>query len=287
MADDGVFLGHFPGAEGQHDGHDGAEGLRDSGHRQRHGEEKGVHHVFVPPQHTDAKQHCADHQNDDRQLSAELVQTDLKRRFPLLRVFQKLGDLAHFRVHAGGRHKKAAPPIGDEAAGEHHVLPVAQGRFPTERLRILFHRQAFAGEGTLRALQAGTFQQASVGTDGISRLQYDHITGNHLTAGNLYDLTVPQYLGGGGGHLLQAIQRRGCLHRLDGSQNGIHGDDRQNDDHALHVPHAGGDDGGQDEDQHQKIRKLPQKDLQNTLLLAGVQFIGSVFCQTIRRILLR
>ena len=36
-----------------------------------------------------------------------------------------------------------------------------------------------------------------------------------------------------------------------------------------------------------KIRKLPQKDLQNTLLLAGVQFIGSVFCQTIRRILLR
>ena len=286
MADDGVFLGHFPGAEGQHDGHDGAEGLRDSGHRQRHGEEKGVHHVFVPPQHTDAKQHCADHQNDDRQLSAELVQTDLQRCFPLLRVFQKLGDLTHFRVHTGGRHQKAAPPIGDEAAGEHHVLSVAQGRLSTERLRILFHRQALAGEGALRALQAGTFQQASVGTDGISRLQYDHITGNHLSAGDLYDLTVPQYLGGGGGHLLQAIQRRGCLHRLDGSQNGIHGDDRQNDDHTLYVPHTGGDDGGQNEDQHQKIRKLPQKNLPNTLLLAGVQFVGTVFQQTERRILL-
>ena len=286
MADDGVFLGHFPGAEGQHDGHDRAEGLRDSGHRQRHGEEEGVHHVFVPPQHADAKQHCADHQNDDGQLSAELVQTDLQRRFPFLRVFQKLGDLAHFRVHAGGRHQKAAPPIGDEAAGEHHVLSVAQGRLSTERLRILFHRQALAGKGALRALQTGTLQQASVGTDGISRLQYDHITGNHLSAGDLYDLTVPQYLGGGGGHLLQAIQRRRCLHRLHGPQNCIHGDDRQNDDHALHVPHTGGDDGGQNEDQHQKIRKLPQKNLPNTFLLAGVQFVGTVFQQTERRILL-
>ena len=286
MADDGVFLGHFPGAEGQHDGHDGAESLRDSGHRQRHGEKKGVHHVFVPPQHADAKQHCADHQNDDRQLSAELVQTDLQRRFPLLRVFQKLGDLAHFRVHAGGRHQKAAPAIGDEAAGEHHVLSVAQGRLSAERLRILFHRQAFAGEGTLRALQTGTFQQASVSANGIPCLQYDHITGNYLTAGDLYDLTVPQYLGGGSGHLLQAVQRRGGLDGLDGSQNGIHGDDRQNDDHTLYVPHTGGDDGGQNEDQYQKIRKLPQKNLQNALLLTGVQFIGTVFQQTERRILL-
>ena len=286
MADDGVFLGHFPGAEGQHDGHDGTEGFGDGRHCQSDGEEEGVHHVFVPPQHADAKQHCADHQNDDRQLSAELIQTDLKRRFPLLRVFQKLGDLAHFRVHAGGRHQKAAPPIGGKAAGEHHVLPVAQGRFPTERLRILFHRQAFAGEGTLRALQTGTFQQASVGTDGISRLQYDHITGNHLSAGDLYDLTVPQYLGGGGGHLLQAIQRCGGLDGLNGAQNCVHGDDRQNDDHTLYVPHTGGDDGGQNEDQHQKIRKLPQKNLPNTFLLAGVQFIGTVFQQTERRILL-
>ena len=286
MADDGIFLGHFPGAEGQHDGDDGAERLGDGRYCQSDCKEEGVHHVFVPPQHTDAKQHCADHQNDDRQLSAELIQADLKRCFPFLRVFQKLGDLTHFRVHTGGRHQKAAPAIGDKAAGEHHVLSVAQGRLSTERLRILFHRQALAGKGTLRALQAGTFQQASVGTDGIPRLQYDHITGNYLTAGDLYDLTVPQYLGGGSGHLLQAVQRCGGLDGLNGAQNCVHGDDRQNDDHALHVSHAGGDDGGQNEDQHQKIRKLPQKNLPNTLLLAGVQFVGTVFQQTERRILL-
>ena len=39
--------------------------------------------------------------------------------------FRSWAILAHFRVHAGGRHQKAAPPIGDEAAGEHHVLSVA------------------------------------------------------------------------------------------------------------------------------------------------------------------
>ena len=206
MANDGVFFGHFPGAEGQHNGHDGAEGLRDSGHGQRHGEEEGIHHVFVPPQHADGKQHCTDHQNDDRQLSAELIQADLQRGLPLLRVFQKLGDLAHLRVHAGGRHQKAAPAIGDKAAGKHHVLPVPQRGFSGDLIRILFHWQAFASKGAFRALQTGTFQQATVRTDGVSRFQYHNITGNHLPPRNLYDLTVSQHFGGRSGHLFQTVQ---------------------------------------------------------------------------------
>ena len=206
MANDGVFFGHFPGAEGQHNGNDGAERLGDSGHDQGNGKEESVHHVFMPPQHADGKQHCTDHQNDEGELFAELIQTDLQRGLPLLRVFQQQSDLSHFGIHAGGRHQEAPPAIGDEAAGKHHVLPVPQRGFSGDLIRILFHRQAFASKGAFRALQTGTFQQTTVRTDGVSRFQYYHITGNHLPPRNLYDLTVSQHFGGRSGHLFQTVQ---------------------------------------------------------------------------------
>ena len=226
MADDGVFLGHFPGAEGQHNGDDRAERLGDGRHCQCDGKKEGIHHVFVPPQYADGKQHRADHQNDDGELPAELIQTNLQRGLPLLRVFQQQSDFSHFGIHAGGRHQEAPPAIGDEAAGKHHVLPVPQRGFSGDLIRILFYRKAFASEGAFRTLQAGTFQQTAVRTDGITRFQYHHITGNHLSPRNLYDLTVSQHLGSGGGHLLEAVQRGGRFDGLNGAQNCVHGDDR-------------------------------------------------------------
>ena len=150
----------------------------------------------MPPKHADSKQHRADCKNHNRQLFAELIQTDLQRGFPFLRAFQQQSDFSHFGVHASGRHKKAPPTIGDEAAGENHVLPVSQCGFSADLIHILFHRKAFTGEGAFRALQAGTFQKASVRADGIARFQDHHITGDHLTPWDLYDLTVPQHLGG-------------------------------------------------------------------------------------------
>ena len=180
----------------------------------------------MPPQHADGKQHRADHQNDEGELPAELIQTDLQRGLPLLCVFQQLSDPSHFGIHAGGRHQEAPPAIGDEAAGEHHVLPVSQRCFSGDLIRILFHRQAFTGEGAFRALQAGTLQQAAVRADGIARLQYHHITGNHLPARDLHDLAVPQHLGRGSGHLFQTVQRGCCLNGLNSAQDRVHGDDR-------------------------------------------------------------
>ncbi|SCJ27252.1 Uncharacterised protein [uncultured Blautia sp.] len=170
-----MLPGHLLGAEGQYDGDDGAEGLRNGGHCQGHGKEEGVHHILAPQEHTDGKEEGADDQNADGELAAELVQAHLKRGLFLLRALQQGGDPAHLCVHTGGCHQEPGPAVGDEAAGEHHVLA---------------------------------------------------------------------HLGGGGGHLLQAVQGRGGLHRLHRAQYGVHGDDRQDDRHALHIPQDGGDDGG-------------------------------------------
>ena len=56
LSDDGVLRRHFLRAEGQHDGDDGTECLRDSRHSQRHGKQEGVHRVFMAYQHANGKQ---------------------------------------------------------------------------------------------------------------------------------------------------------------------------------------------------------------------------------------
>ena len=239
-----MLPGHLLGAEGQYDGDDGAEGLRNGGHCQGHGKEEGVHHILAPQEHTDGKEEGADDQNADGELAAELVQAHLKRGLFLLRALQQGGDPAHLCVHTGGCHQEPGPAVGDEAAGEHHVLAVSQRHVAVDVRQVLLYRQAFAGEGALRALQAGALQQPAVGADGVAGLQHHHVAHGDLPAGELDHLTVPHHLGGGGGHLLQAVQGRGGLHRLHRAQYGVHGDDRQDDRHALHIPQDGGDDGG-------------------------------------------
>ena len=78
FADDGVLLGHLPGAEGQDDGDDGAEGLGDGGHGQGHGEEEGAHHILAPDQDADGEEDGAEHQDADGELLAEIVQAHLE-----------------------------------------------------------------------------------------------------------------------------------------------------------------------------------------------------------------
>ena len=253
LADDGVLLGHLPGAEGEDDGDDGAEGLGDGGHRQGDGEEEGAHDVLAPDQNAHGEDDGAEDQDADGQLLAELVQGDLQGGLLLGGRLQQGSDLAHFRVHTGAGDQELASAIGDKAAGEDHVGAVAQGHFPFNGVHGLFHGEGLTGEGCLGGLQAGGLQHATVGADSVACFQDDDVTGDHFTAGDLDDLPVPQDLGRGGRHLFQAVQRGLGLHGLDGAQDGVHGDDRQDDDHALHIAQNGGDAGGDDEDDHQKI----------------------------------
>ena len=122
-------------------------------------------------------------------------------------------------------------------------------------------------------------QQAAVGADRVPRLQHHHVPGHHLPPRHLKHPPVPHHLGGGGRHLLQAVQGGGGLHGLHGAQHRVHGDDRQDDHHALHIPQDGGDDGGQDQDDHQKVRELLQKNPQDALPSALLQFIGAILFQ--------
>ena len=92
-------------------------------------------------------------------------------------------------------------------------------------------------------------------------------------------MAVSDHLGRGGRHLLQTVQGGGGLHGLDRSQYGVHGDNRQNDNRALHVPQDGGDDGGHNQNDDQKIRELLQENAEHTLPVSSLQFVGAVLLQ--------
>ena len=206
LADDGVFPGHLLCAEGKHNGHNGGKCLRNGRYRQRHGKEERIHHVFMAQKYADGKQHCTDDQNTNGQLPAELIQAHLQRGFLLLGALEQSGNLAHLRIHPGTSNQELCTAIGDKAAGKHHVLPVAQRSVTRDLSQFLFHRQALSCQGAFRTLKAGTLQQAPVGAYGISRLQHHHITRHHIPARYLKHTAIPNYLGSGGGHLLETVQ---------------------------------------------------------------------------------
>ena len=282
LADDGVLLGHLPGAEGQHDGDDGAQRLRDSRHRQGHGEEEGVHNVLPPHQDAHGKEDGAEHQDADGELLAKVVQAHLEGGLFLRGSFQEGGNFAHLRLHPRASDQEAPPAIGDEGPGEHHVLPVPQGDvIGLDGGLLLFHWEALAGEGALGGFQAGALQQAAVGAHGVPGLQHHHVPGDHLPAGDLEDFPVPDHLSRGGGHLFEAVQRRLGLDGLHRAQDGVHGDDRQDDHHALHIPQHRRDHRGKDQDDHQEVGKLFQENPNAGFLAALLQLVGAVLLQAL------
>ena len=145
--------------------------------------------------------------------------------------------------------------------------------------QFLFHRQALTGKGAFRAFQAGAFQQPTIGTHGVAGLQNHHVTGHHVPARYLEHRAVPHHLGRRSGHLLETVQRSSGFHRLHGTQDGVHGDDRQDDHRALHISHGGGDQRRQDQDDDDKVRKLLQEDPQHAFFLTAVEFIGAIGLQ--------
>ena len=276
LPDHRVLLGHLPGAEGEDNGDNGAQRLRDGRHCQGHSEEESAHHIFPAEQNTHSKQKAAQDQNADGEFFAKLIQAHLEGGLLLRGGLQQGRNLAHLGVHPCAGDQKPAPAIGDKGAREHHILPVSQGNLPVNDLCGLLHRQALPGQGALGGLQAGTFQQAAVGTDGVACLQHHDIPRDNLPAGNLDHCTIPQNLRRGGRHLFQAVQGGLRLHRLDRAQNRVHGDHRQDDHRTLHISQHGGDHRGQDQNDHQKVRELLQKNPKCGFFSPFPQLIGAV-----------
>ena len=281
---DGVLPGHLLSAHGLNNGDDGGQGLGDGGHGQSHGKHQGVQNGLLVVQGQPKHQGADDH-DDNGQLLGEIVQALLEGGLALLGLVHQGGHLAQLRVHARAGDHKDRPAIGHQGAGEHHVLPVAQGHISLGNDLVgLLHRLALAGERTLIDLQGVVLQNPAVGHHHVAGLQLHNIAGNHLSRGHGGARAVPYHLGAGRRHCLQALQGFLRLEMLHRAQHGVENEHRENDDGALRLTGGQGDEGRGDEDHHHQVLKLLQEHLEHSLLLALAQGVGAVLFQALRRL---
>ena len=282
ILDDGVLLCHFLGAHRLHDRDDGAERLGNRRHRQCNGVHQRIDDRLALPAALPHRQHeheGADDHDDHGKAARELVEALLQRRFLFLGAVHQGGDLADLGVHGGLRHHHQRPAVGDQTARKDHVGAVA------ERHLAVDHRVGFVDVGRLarqRAfvdLQRIVMDNASVGDCHVPCLEDDDVAGNDLFGVDFNFLSVADDLGGRRRQGFEAFQRLFRLDVLHGAENGVHRDNGENDDGALEIAREDRDDRRGNQNQHQQVGKLPQKDLQNRFLLALGEDVFAVLTQ--------
>ncbi len=288
ILDNGVFLCHFLGAHRLYDRDDRAERLGDRRHSQRHGVHQGADDRLALPAALPHRQHehqHADDHNDDRQLARELVQTLLQGRFLFLGGIHQRGDLADLGVHGGLGHEHHRSAVGDKAARKDHVDAVAQRCLAADGRVGFVDICRFTGQRAFVDLQRIVVQNAAVGNHHVACFENNDIPRHNIFGVDLELLSVTDHLGGRRRERFEAVQRFFGAHMLHGSQDRVEGDDRQNDDRALKVAGEDGDDRGNDQNDDQQIRKLPQKHLQNRFFLSLCQHVFAVTVQQLLRFL--
>ena len=105
----------------------------------------------------------------------------------------------------------------------------------------------------------------------------NHISYCNFPSRNSHHCTISNHLHLRCSQLFQAFQGILCLNGLHSSQNGIHGNHNQNYRRTLCFPQEQGNHRRNNQDQHQKIFILFQKNLQTTFFLTFRKFIESEF----------
>ncbi len=133
---DRVPLDHLLHADGEDDGDDGGQPLRNGGDGEAHRLEEElqeVGHLGHPPDpegcfcRLDGEHEAAEHEDDRAELPAEIGELFLERGLlPLVRPDQ-VGDLADFGLHAGPDRDADAPAVDGDRRHEARVPAVAEG----------------------------------------------------------------------------------------------------------------------------------------------------------------
>ena len=235
-ADDRAAAAHVRHADGQHDRHDRGQPLRNGRNREADGDQERIEHdaaVDRPgAQHADREHDHADAQHEPCQDAAQLRQAQLQGRLILLCLRERVGDVAHLRLHAGLCDDGAAAAVDDAAAKIEHVAAVAETDVTggCERVWRFCHRHALAGQGGLLGAQARTLEHACVGRHGVARLKHEHIARDQLLTGDGDELPAAQDAAVRGAQFLQGGNGLLGLALLVHAEHRVDDDDDENDD---------------------------------------------------------
>ena len=206
LADNGPPPNHPLHPEGQSDGDNRRQSLRDRGHRQTDtGEE---HFVSIMPVNDPGQHHhCRQEQGDNDQYLPQLLQPVLQRGLHRFRGLDQVGDLAHLRLHSGEHHHPDPSAPNRHCPQEGHIFPISQGNLlsAADDTAGLADRYRLPGESRFFNVQILRVDQAQISGNPVPTLNGDDISRYQLRRRNPLPGTVPLHPGHGGGQLLQRL----------------------------------------------------------------------------------
>ena len=275
LLDDGVLISHAGSADGQRDGNDGGQGLRNGRDRQGNSKQERVHKALAPVE-GQTQHHDADQDDGDGELLAEVVHGDLQRCLALAGVVHQAGDASKLCVLSNSGDDDPGSSVGDQRSGEDHVVLIAQGHLLLDQLAGFLCALRFPRERRLIHLQGEVLDDSTISRNDIPSLQQDDVAADQVCRIDDLLLSIPDHASGGGGEFLQAFQRFLRLDSLGSTQDGIQ--DQDGDDHqgAFQVAGSSRDQCRNDQDDHQQILELLQKNLQGGFRLLFLKFVFAV-----------
>ena len=181
---------HAARAEGECQGHDHRQALRDGGDRQGHGGDERLERVAASEGELEDGDPDDEEADDECDLPPELPDLALERGRPLLNALDRLGDGADLGRHAGAGDDEPAPARRDGGAHERHVRALGEGRVGGERVGRLVHRHALTGERRLVDPEVVGLHDATVGRDAVALLEDDEVARHELVSPDPAQLPV-------------------------------------------------------------------------------------------------
>ena len=257
-ADQRVPLDHPPHPEGQGDGDDRGEGLRDDGHGERHAEDEHLHQGLAA-QEAERDDQGDDHEGGLGKRAPGPVETFLQGRSAHLNPRDHPRDVADLRRRAGRDHHASASPVGDGRAGEGHVPAVPEGGLLGKRGGLLLHRQRLSGERGLLGLQIDRLEEPQVRGDPVTGCEQDDVARHEVPRRHLHLLPCAQGARHRRRHALERLERPLRPVLLDEAQEDREQDDHGDGDRLRGVPERCRDGGGHQQDDDQDVLELPEQ----------------------------
>jgi hypothetical protein len=209
LLDERMAFGHALAAQRQGQRHSGEQSFRHVRHDDADPEDRADPEAQAHGDADDEKdsahgdrQHC-DHMGDLRDLF-------LQRAEACLHACGEAGDLAEFRLHAGGEHHRPASAGEHGGTGEYEIGNVLEMSID-DRLRRPPLRLGFACERGEVDTHVGSFDEPGVGRDLLSLLDQEHVTRHDLAPRHVTRLIASQHPGPGGEEAMKGMH---CALRL-------------------------------------------------------------------------
>lgn len=118
----------------------------------------------------------------------------------------EMGDLAEFRVHAGGEDHRLAFTRHQGGAGQQNI-PTVEQEFFAGRLRVAPLRKGFPGHGGIVDPQGECLDETAIGGYAVTLLEQDDVAGHQFAGKDQADLAVPYHFDRAGQEFEQSGER--------------------------------------------------------------------------------